>query len=402
MLETQEAFSKVAPLTPCPGSPNPPVVNRIYLDHNASTPVCPEARGAMITALDQIGNPSSIHWAGQAARKALDDARAKVARIFNVTPGEILFTSGGTEAANLAIKGILGNRTGKSHVIASSVEHHCVLDPLRSLERSGAIEVTWLPVDKLGRIGPEEIRRAIRPATRLICMMFANNETGNIHPIAAIGRIAREAGVPFFCDGVQATGKLPIDLKLLPVDLFSFSAHKFYGPKGVGGLFVRKGLRLASLIAGGGQEMGRRGGTENLPGIIALAAALERSYRDLEAEMRRGALLRDRLQQGVLDIPGSRIHGDPDHRLPNTLNCGFEGIDSETILVALDREGVAASSGSACTSGTIEPSHVLIAMGIGLREARGAVRFSLGKGTTGQEIEELTGRLPEIVERLRK
>ncbi len=351
---------------------------------------------------ETFGNPSSIHWAGQTARKGLDDARTNVARIFNVSTDEIVFTSGGTEAANLAIVGLLQNRSGKSHVIASSVEHHCVLGPLNRMESAGEIEVSWLPVDGMGRIEPEEVRRAIRPDTGLIAVMFANNEIGNIYPVAAIGRIAREAKVPFFCDGVQAAGKLPLDLKLLPVDLLSFSSHKFYGPKGVGGLFVRNGSKLAPLIAGGSQEMGRRGGTENLPGIIGLAAALEKSYRELETEGRREQVLRDRLQQGVLDIPGSRIHGDPDHRLPNTLNVGFEGIDSETVLVALDREGVACSSGSACASGTIEPSHVLLAIGFSPREARGAVRFSLGRRTTEQEIDQTGQRLRKIVSRLRE
>lgn len=390
-------------------------MNRIYLDYNATTPLCAEAREAMIQYLDRIyGNPSSLHWAGQQARKGLDQARAEVAKLFGVSHETIFFTSGGTEAANLAIHGILlamGDATGGGpgrvtrwqipHIVASSVEHHSVLEPLQSLQSRGEIEIDWIPVDSLGGIDPEEIAKKIRPETVLVAMMFANNETGNIYPVNAVGEIARKHEVPFFSDGVQVAGKLPINLEKLPIDLFSFSAHKFGGPKGVGGLYIRKGLKISPLIEGGGQEGKRRGGTENVAGIIGLAAALKKSYSDCEREVRALASLRNRLQEAVLDIPGSRLHGDPDHRLANTLNVGFQGIDSEILLILLDQEGIAASNGAACSSGTLEPSHVLIAQGLSTKEARGAVRFSLGRETTNEEIETVSRVLPGIVDRLR-
>ncbi|MBI2083959.1 MAG: cysteine desulfurase [Deltaproteobacteria bacterium] len=380
---------------------------KVYLDYNATTPLADEARIAMEPYLNgKFGNPSSLHWAGQEARKGLDEARAEVAKIFHVGEGEIYFTSGGTEAANLALNGILMTRkyrllSGKPHVIASPIEHHSVLEPIQVLEKRGELSVSWLTVDAAGQIDPDEVRKLIHPETALIAMMFANNEIGNIYPITAVGRIAREHKIPFFCDGVQAVGKLPIDLTLLPIDLFSFSAHKFYGPKGVGGLFARKGTRLESLLVGGSQERGKRGGTENLAGIVGLAGALKKVYGELEIEMRREAGLRDRLQEMLLCIPGAKVYGDPQSRVGNTLSIGFEGIASEMILVAMDREGIAASNGAACVSGALEPSHVLLAMGCSQLEAKGAVRFSIGRETTEEEIEYVGKILPNVVNRLR-
>lgn len=381
---------------------------RVYLDYNATTPLAEEAQVAMGPYLkDRFGNPSSLHWAGQEARKGLDQARADVANLFHVQEEKIYFTSSGTEAANLAIYGLLTRRYRLSsgqrfHIIASPVEHHAVLEPIRLLEKRGEATVSWLSVDSEGRIDPDQLKTLICPETSLIAVMFANNEIGNIYPVTAIGRIAREHRIPFFCDAVQAVGKLPIDLSLLPIDLMSFSAHKFYGPKGIGGLFVRKGTLFDSLIVGGSQERGKRGGTENLAGIVGLAAALQKAYGDLETETRREADLRDRLQARILEIPDVRIYGDSDGRIGNTLNVGFEGIESELILVALDREGIAASNGSACVSGALEPSHVLLAMGCSPAEAKGAIRFSLGRGTTADEIDHVGSVLPEIVQRLRK
>lgn len=385
-------------------------MRRVYLDYNATTPVDPAVREVMLPYLgEEYGNPSSLHWAGARARKGLEEAREKVAKNLHCEPREIVFTSGGTESINLAIKGLLATKRyqvpsgrGVPHLVTTPIEHQAVLQSVESLEKEGWIEVTRLAVDSKGDIDLEELRGSIRENTVLISLMFVNNETGNIYPISSIGRLARERGVIFHTDAVQAVGKLPIDLSRLPIDLFSFSSHKIYGPKGVGALYIRKGVKVAPLIHGGAQELEKRGGIENLPGIVGFGEAMERIHKDLEQESARLAGLRDRLQRGLVELlPGIRIHGDEDHRVSNTLHVSFEGITSETILVALDREGIAVSSGSACASGALEPSHVLMAMGISKGEAKGAVRFSLGRGTTEEDIAYTLEKMPEIVKRLR-
>lgn len=383
-------------------------MRRVYLDYNASTPVDLQVREAMLPYLgEEYGNPSSLHWAGARARQALEDAREAVAKHFSCDAREIIFTSGGTEGANLAIKGVVcraGLDQGRRpvHVITSRIEHQAVLQSIESLEKLGLAEVTRVGVDEAGDIDLDEIRAAIRDQTVLISLMFVNNEIGNIYPVEAVGRIAREKKILFHTDAVQAVGKLPIDLGRLTVDLLSFSGHKIYGPKGVGALFVRKGVKLSPLIHGGAQEFEKRGGTENLPGIVGFAEAMRRVHEDLEKESERLKTLRDLLQNQLLArVPGTRIHGNPDHRVASTLQVSFEGVTSETILVALDREGIAVSSGSACASGAVEPSHVLIAMGVPPPLAKGAVRFSLGRGTSHHDIEYVLDKMPSVVNRLR-
>lgn len=375
-------------------------MKKIYLDYNATTPVDPAVREAMLPYLgEEFGNPSSLHWAGARAKKALEESREKIARSLQCRPEEIYFTSGGTESVNLAIKGAISEG---SHIITTQIEHKAVLESIEEIEGEGKVEVTRLGVDSSGDLDLEELKNAIRENTVLISVMFVNNEIGNIYPVAAVGRICRERGILFHTDAVQALGKLPIDLFLLPIDLMSFSAHKIYGPKGVGALYIRKGVKIRPLLHGGAQEMEKRGGTENLSGIVGFGEAIAKVQKDLDHEAERLRHLRDRLQNQLLaTVPGTHIHGNPDHRVANTLNLSFEGIASETILVALDREGIAVSSGSACASGALEPSHVLLAMGVSPGEAKGAVRFSLGRGTTENDIDYVVQKMPKIVERLR-
>lgn len=372
-------------------------MRRVYLDYNAATPVDLAVREAMLPFLGEVwGNPSSLHWVGAQARKGLEEAREKVTRHLHCEPREIVFTSGGTESINLAVKGVVG------HVVTSQVEHQAVLQSLEALEKECHIEVTRLRVDSHGDIDLDELRESIRPTTVLISIMFVNNEIGNIYPINAIGNIARERGILFHTDAVQAVGRLPIDLSRLPVDLLSFSSHKIYGPKGVGALYIRKGTKISPLIHGGAQELEKRGGTENLPGIVGFSAAMERVHADLEKESRRLQTLRDRLQAGLIEsVSGTVVHGNESHRVFNTLNVTFSGVTSETILIALDREGIAVSAGSACASGALEPSHVLQAMGVSKEESKGAVRFSLGRGTTEDDIDYALETVPKIVKRLR-
>lgn len=376
-------------------------MKKIYLDYNATTPVDPAVREAILPYLgEEFGNPSSMHWAGARAKKAMEEAREKIAHSLSCKPEEVYFTSGGTESVNLAIKGVIFEG---SHIITTQIEHKAVLESVEELEGEGKIEVTRLEVDSSGDLDLEELKRAIRENTVLISVMFVNNEIGNIYPIAAVGRIARERGILFHTDAVQALGKLPIDLSLLPIDLISFSAHKIYGPKGVGALYIRKGVKIRPLLHGGAQEMEKRGGTENLPGIVGFGEAVRKIHEGLDTESERLRRLRDRLQnQLAASVPGTKIHGNPDHRVANTLNVSFEGIESELILIALDREGIAVSSGSACASGAVEPSHVLLAMGVNPKEAKGAVRFSLGRGTTENDIDYVLQKMPEIVKRLRQ
>lgn len=374
---------------------------RIYLDHNATTPVDPRVGEAMLPFWGEVyGNPSSLHAEGALANRALNEARESVARSLCCSPRELIFTSGGTEAINLALKGVWGGKfTG--HLITTAIEHQAVLQSAKTLVRWG-VEVTHLGVNATGDMDLEELRQAIRTTTRLISVMYANNEIGNIYPMEAIGQIARERNVLFHVDAVQALGKIPIDLSQLPVDLMSCSSHKIYGPKGVGLLFVRKGVELERLVDGGAQEMEKRGGTENIPGIVGMAKAIALVTEHLPSTMKHMTALRDQLEAALLQqIPGTHVHGNRGQRVCNTLNVAFDGITKETILMALDRAGVAVSAGSACASGAIEPSHVLLAMGVPLGQAKGAVRFSLGHKNTAAEIEETVRRVKKVVEALR-
>lgn len=378
-------------------------MNRIYFDHNATTPVLDEVFEAMVPFLkEQWGNPSSIHWAGRGTRKAVDEARDKVCKLLNCNPVELIFTSSGTEGDNHAIKGIAyGNKNKGNHIITTKVEHPAVLNTCKYLQKEG-FEVTYLDVDKDGQIDLEELKKAVTPKTILITIMFANNETGVLFPIEEIGNIAKEKGVAFHTDAVQAVGKIPIDLQKLNVDLLTLSGHKLYGPKGIGALYTKRGVRLVPLIHGGHHERNRRGGTENVAGIVGLGKAAEVAQRDMDKEIAHLKKLRDRIEKGLTEkVPHVRVNGHPDKRLPNTVNISFEYVEGESLLLNLDMKGVAASSGSACTSGSLEPSHVLVSMGVPMETAHGSVRFSLGKSNTVEEIDYLLEIMPPIVERMR-
>jgi len=378
-------------------------MRRVYLDHNATTAVHPEVLAAMMPFFgDQFGNPSSLHWAGREVKRHLDEAREKVAGLLHASPEEIVFTGGGTESDNMALKGVAyACRDKGKHIITTGVEHHAVLHTCRFLEKTG-FEVTYLSVDGAGLIDLEELRRAIRPDTILLSIMFANNETGTIFPMKEIGEIAREKCVLLHTDAVQAVGKIPIDLTELPVDILSFSGHKLYAQKGIGGQYLRRGTNLPSLIHGGAQESNHRAGTENIPAIVGLGKACEIAKRDFEKRVAHLQTLRDRLQQGLSErIPEVQPNGHPTRRLPNTLNLSFLYIEGESLLLNMDLEGIAASSGSACSSGSPEPSHVLLAMGIPPEVAQSAIRFSLGWSNTEEEIDYVTEVLPKIVRRLR-
>ena len=375
---------------------------RVYLDHNASTPVHPEVVAEMLPYFTELyGNPSSIHAFGREARDGMDLARERVARFLKVSPPEIVFTSGGTESDNFAVKGLAWAR-GKGHLITSQVEHHAVLRTCRALEAQG-FDLTCVGVDEFGMVDPDEVRRAIRPDTIAISIMHANSEVGTIQPIAAIGRIAREHDVPFHVDAVQTFGKLPLDVDALGIDALSFSAHKIYGPKGVAGLFVRKGTKMVAVQHGGEHERRRRAGTENLPGIVGLGKAVAVRARDMQAEAERVGALRDRLWQGVsARVPDVRLSGHPTQRLPGTASLLFRHVESESIVLGLDLKGIGVSAGSACTSGNVEPSHVLVAMGISVDWAMGAVRCSLGRSTTAEDIDYVVECVEPLVRKLRQ
>lgn len=378
-------------------------MERIYLDNAATTPTRPEVIEAMLPYLHQLwGNPSSIHSYGREARKGVDEARDRVARCLGADAAEIVFTGGGSESDNYAIKGAAWALKGKgSHIITSNIEHHAVMDTCAWLEKQG-FRVTYLPVDSYGLIDPSQVAQAITSDTILVTIHHANNEIGTVEPIEEIGQICRDRGVIFHTDAVQSVGTLPLNLGEMPVDLLSFSAHKFYGPKGVGGLYVRKGLRLTQLIHGGGQERGRRAGTENVPGIVGMAKALELATTGMEERNARIAALRDRLIQGVFNrIDHVRLNGHPTRRLPGNANFCFEYIEGESLLLNLDLQGIAGSSGSACTSGSLEPSHVLLAIGLPHEIAHGSLRLTLGTGTTPEQIDFVLEVLPEIVSKLR-
>jgi cysteine desulfurase len=374
-----------------------------YLDYNATTPVDTSVLDAMLPYLrEEFGNAGSVHSAGQRARGAVDHARESVASLLGAKPSEIVFTSGGTESDNLALFGILAASTkSRKHVIATAIEHHAVLNTCQALEKRG-VDVTYIRAGSDGIVDPEDIRRALRPETILISVMHANNELGTVQPIDEIGRIAAEADIYFHCDAVQSAGKLPIDVNSLGVDLLSISAHKFYGPKGVGALYVRSGTPIEPQFHGGHHERDRRPGTENVPGIVGLGKAAELARERLAGDSKRTSALRDRLEAMLLSaIPGTRMNGNRTHRTPNTSNMMFPRASGEALLIALDLQGVACSTGAACASGAIEPSHVLTAIGLSPEDARSTLRFSLGRPTTREEIEYAIGIIPAVVERLR-
>jgi cysteine desulfurase len=378
-------------------------VSRIYFDYAATTPMRTEVIDAMQAALLDGGfNPSSPHAEGRRARALLDDARDRVAASLGADRKEITFTGSGTEADNLAIYGVARARGGRGRVVADAVEHHAVLHATDGLREDG-FDVTILPVDESGRVDPETFAASLGTETLLASVMYANNEIGTVQPIAELSALARSRGVLFHTDAVQAPSWLPIDVRYLGVDMLSISAHKFYGPKGVGALYVRDGTPLSPIVRGGGQEFGRRSGTENVAGIVGLAAALELAIREREAVAARVRHLRDRLENGICGaIADVRVNGAGAPRLPNNLNVSFADVDSEALLVRLDLEGVAVSAGSACTSGTLERSHVIAALGTGPRWQTGAIRFSLGAPTTPAEVERVLSILPGLVEAMRR
>jgi len=375
---------------------------RVYLDHNASTPVHPEVLAEMLPYFgDVYGNPSSVHGFGREARSAVDVARERVATFLRVRPDELVFTSGGTESDNFGLKGLALAR-GSGHLITSTVEHHAVLRSAQALEAQG-FAVTYLPVDHTGMVDPDDVRRALRADTVAISVMHANSEVGTIQPVAAIGAIAREAGVPFHVDAVQTFGKVPIDLEAMGIDALSFSSHKIYGPKGIAGLYIRRGTKMISIQHGGEHERRRRAGTENVPGIVGLGKAVEIRDRDMKAEGERVSALRDRMWEGIRTrVPDVRLNGHPTERLPGTANICYRNVESESIVLGLDLKGIAVSAGSACTAGSVEPSHVLVAMGVPLDWAIGAVRSSLGRSTTAEDVDYVVESVVEVVAKVRR
>ena len=377
---------------------------RMYFDHNATTPVDPAVLEVVVRVLrEEFGNASSVHHFGQRAKGVLDDARSAVATLVGGEPSEVVFTSGGTEADNFALRGVAEalEPTGRKHLIATTIEHEAVLVTLKALARRGWT-VTLLPVGTSGIVSPEALQAAITPATALVSVMHANNEIGTIQPIAELTRIAHAAGALFHTDAVQSAGKIPVNVRELGVDLLSLSAHKFYGPKGVGALWIKRGTRVAAILTGGKHERSRRAGTENVPGIAGLGAAAAIAMKKLASEGARLGALRDRIEETVLvTVPGTAINGDRMARVPNTTNISFEGIEAESLLIALDLEGFAVSTGSACSSGTLEPSHVLRAMGLPSHRTQNSIRFSLGAGNTAADVDAFLERLPSVVEKLR-
>ncbi len=378
---------------------------RVYLDHNATTPTHPAVLQTMVPYLtERFGNASSIHAWGQEARQALENARRTVAgALGTIDKDTIVFTGSGTESDNLALRGVLEARDGgRRHLVVSAAEHHAVLHVAEFLERRGCA-VTRLAVSQQGLLDPEDIRRAIQPDTVLVSLMHSNNETGVLSPIGEVARICRERGVLLHTDAVQSFGKIPLNVELLGADLVSISGHKLHGPKGIGALYVRRGTKMVSLLHGGWQERSRRGGTENVAGAVGLACAVDLMLRDLEDAGRRLRDLRDHLEAGLMAaVPGAIRNGHPARRLPHTSNISFPGADTESIIVALDLQGIGVSSGAACSSGSLEPSHVLGAMGCPPDRARSAIRFSLGRGTTADEIDYVLAVVPPIVERIRR
>ena len=379
-------------------------MRRVYLDHNATTPLAPEVLRAMTPYLtEEFGNASSIHSVGQRARAGVEQARSQVAALLGAREKEIVFTSGGTEADNMDIRGVVGaSEHARKHIVTSAIEHHAVLNTCQALEAEG-VSVTYVPVSSGGVVDPEDVRRAITPDTVLITLMHANNELGTVQPIAEIAALARERKIPFHTDAVQSAGKLPLDVKELGVDLLSLSAHKIYGPKGVGVLYIRRNLPLKPLFFGGHHERDRRAGTENVAGIVGLGAAAELAAAHFEAEGKRIAALRDELERRLLErVPQAGLTGDRARRTPNTTNLYFDFAEGEPLVIALDLKGVAVSTGAACSSGAVEPSHVLTAIGLAPERARASLRFSLGRSTTREDIDYVCEVLPGVVEHLRE
>lgn len=376
----------------------------IYFDNAATTKPRKEVIDKMLPYItEKYGNPSSIYKIARENKEAVDEARQAVAEAINARPNEIYFTAGGSESDNWALKGIADSYSDKGrHIITTAIEHHAILHTCEYLESKG-FEVTYLPVDEYGIVSLEELKSAIREDTILISVMFANNEIGSVQPIAEIGKIAREKGIVFHTDAVQAVGHLPIDVEEMNIDLLSLSGHKLYGPKGIGALYVRKGIRLKPFIHGGAQERGKRAGTENVPGIVGLGEAVRLASAEMDEERARLVSLRDKLIDGILtSIPHSRLNGHPEKRLPGNVNISFEFIEGESMLLLLDMKGICASSGSACTSGSLDPSHVLLAIGLPHEKAHGSLRLTLGHFNTEEDVDILLKELPPIVQRLRE
>jgi cysteine desulfurase len=377
---------------------------RYYFDHNATTPPDPAVIEAVQRALtEEFGNPSSVHHFGQRAKAVLDEARSAVADLIGAEAAEIVLTSGGTEADNLALRGAAEalEPGGRRRLITSSIEHEAVLNTAKALTRRGW-SVTLLPVDATGIVSPAALEAAIDDQTAIVSVMHANNEIGTIQPIEALAAIARARGALFHTDAVQTAGKIPVNVRALGADLLSLSAHKFYGPKGTGALWIKRGTRLVATMTGGKHERNRRGGTENVPGHAGLGVAARLAQKKLTTEGARVGALRDRLERGILDkVPGTLLNGAPTPRVPNTTNISFDGVEAESLLIALDLEGFAVSTGSACSSGTLEPSHVLRAMGLPSHRTQNSIRFSLGAGNTEEQVDSLIAKLPAVVEKLR-
>ena len=376
---------------------------RIYADNAATTKMSRTAIDAMLPYLETVyGNPSSLHTVGQEAKEALEDARTRIAALLGAAPREIYFTSGGSEADNQAIRSaaILGKRKGKTHIISTAFEHHAVLHTLKKLEKEG-FTVTYLDVHENGLVTAEQVEAAITPETCLVTIMYANNEIGTIQPIRAIGAVCRKAGVLFHTAAVQAVGHIPVNVAEDEIDMLSLSAHKFHGPKGIGVLYAKRGIILSSLIEGGAQERNKRAGTENIPAIMGMAAAMEEAVRNLPETMPRVTALRDRLIAGLNEIPHGALNGDAKNRLPGNVNFCFEGIEGESLLLLLDDRGVCASSGSACTSGSLDPSHVLLAIGRPHEVAHGSLRLTLDASATEAEVDAIIAAVRDVVEYLR-
>jgi cysteine desulfurase len=377
---------------------------RVYFDYNATTPLSPEVLDALIgTSRDIFGNASSVHHFGQQAKAALDQSRSALAALLNADPSEIIFTGGGTESDNFAIRGAADalEPSGRRHLVASAIEHEAVLNTLKALSRRGW-QTTLIPLTASGIVDPERVRAAVTDDTALVSVMHANNEIGTIQPIAEIAALAHERGALMHTDAVQSAGKIPVDVRALGVDLLSLSAHKFNGPKGAGVLWVKRGTRMQPILTGGKHERSRRAGTENVPGIAGMGVAAAQARAKIAAEGMRVGALRDRLEAGILrEVPGTQVNGSREHRVPNTTNISFDHVEAESLLIALDLEGIAVSTGSACSSGTLEPSHVLRAMGLPAPRTQSSLRFSLGLFSTDAEVDRVIEALPRLVEKLR-
>jgi len=377
---------------------------RVYFDYNATTPLAPDVIDAVARATrDVFGNASSVHHFGQQAKAAMDDARSQIATLINGDPSEVVFTSGGTESDNFAIRGAAdaGEPTGRRHLIATAIEHEAVLNTFKALARRGW-RTTLLPVDASGIVSAEQLRNCITPDTALVSVMHANNEIGTVQPIAELAALAHEHGALIHTDAVQSAGKIPVDVRALGVDLLSLSGHKFNGPKGAGALWIKRGTRMLPILTGGKHERNRRAGTENIPAVVGFGVAARLAAGKLAGEGARLAALRDRLERGILaSVPGTVVNGAPTPRVPNTTNISFDHVEAESLLIALDLEGIAVSTGSACSSGTLEPSHVLRAMGLPPHRTQNSLRFSLGLFSTEEEVDRVLSVLPALVEKLR-